>query len=152
MLDIDSPDGQANGISEFAAMIRGADKPVTAVVGGTCASAAYRLGAAANSIVRRELAFGLLTANGAGSDQHIRQSVLCFLLNDAIKDGMRRAAAEMPYPAPEGLPRAERLKKLEALDKKIAKLEGELVDLHREADAVGVPLRSEPALPGKLKA
>ena len=38
-----------------------------------------------------------------------------------------------------------------ALDKKIAKLEGELLDLLREADAAGVSLRSEPKLPGKLK-
>ena len=93
----------------------------------------------------------LLTCSGAGSDQVIRPAVLCYLLNDAIKDGMRRAADEMPYPAPEGLPRAERLKKLEALDKKIAKLEGELLDLLREADAAGVSLTSEPKLTGKLK-
>ena len=94
----------------------------------------------------------LLTANPGGSDQVIRPAALCYLLNDAIKDGMRRAAADMPYPAAEGLPRAERQKKLEALDKRIAKLEGELMELHRQADAAGIHLRSEGPLPGKLKA
>ncbi|MCA9970649.1 MAG: hypothetical protein KC425_10565 [Anaerolineales bacterium] len=101
--------------------------------------------------MNRAMPPALLTVNPGGSDQAIRPAVLCYLLNDAIKDGMRRAADEMPYPAPEGLPRAERLKKLEALDKKIAKLEGELLDLLREADAAGVSLTSEPKLTGKLK-
>lgn len=94
----------------------------------------------------------LLTCSGAGSDQVIRPAVLCYLLNDAIKDGMRRAVEEMPYPAAEGLPRAERLKKLEALDKRIAKLEDDLLELHRQADAAGIKLQSEGPLPGKLKA
>ncbi|MCU7813133.1 MAG: S49 family peptidase [Candidatus Thiodiazotropha sp. (ex Notomyrtea botanica)] len=56
ILDIDSPGGQANGISELAAMIRNADKPVTAYVGGTGASAAYWLASAADHVVLSDTA------------------------------------------------------------------------------------------------
>ncbi len=51
VLNIDSPGGQATGISEFAEMVRSASKPVTAYVGGTSASAAYWISAAADRIV-----------------------------------------------------------------------------------------------------
>jgi ClpP class serine protease len=52
VLDIDSPGGEANGISELAAMIyasRGR-KPIHAYVGGTGASAAYWIAAACDRI------------------------------------------------------------------------------------------------------
>lgn len=51
VLDVDSPGGQVTGISEMAAIIKAADKPVTAYVGGTSASAAYWLSSAADIIV-----------------------------------------------------------------------------------------------------
>lgn len=51
VLNIDSPGGQAAGISEFAQMVRAATKPVVAYVDGTAASAAYWIAAAADSIV-----------------------------------------------------------------------------------------------------
>lgn len=53
LLNIDSPGGEANGVSEFADQIfaaRGA-KPVVAYVGGAGASAAYWLASAADEIV-----------------------------------------------------------------------------------------------------
>ena len=56
VLDIDSPGGQANGISEFAGMVRNAAKPVTAYVGGVGASAAYWVAAAAHWIVASDTA------------------------------------------------------------------------------------------------
>lgn len=56
VLDIDSPGGQASGISEFAAMIRLASKPVTAYVGGTGASAAYWIASAAGRVVASDTA------------------------------------------------------------------------------------------------
>lgn len=53
LLNIDSPGGQANGVSELAQAIRDADsrKPVFAYVGGQGASAAYWLASAAREIV-----------------------------------------------------------------------------------------------------
>jgi hypothetical protein len=102
--------------------------------------------------MNRQVAPALLTANGGGSTVHIPPAAVCYLLNDAIKAGMVRAAAEMPYPAEPGLPRAERAKVLKALDRKIERLESDLVKLHREADKAGIVLRSEPKLPGKLTA
>lgn len=51
VLDLDSPGGQATGISEFAQMVRAANKPVVAYVGGMAASAAYWIAAAADEIV-----------------------------------------------------------------------------------------------------
>ena len=56
VLDIDSPGGQANGISEFAGMVRSAGKPVTAYIGGMGASAAYWVAAAAHRIVASDTA------------------------------------------------------------------------------------------------
>lgn len=50
VLDINSPGGQATGIADVAAMIRGAGKPVTAFV-ESAASAAYWLASAAGSVV-----------------------------------------------------------------------------------------------------
>ena len=52
VLDIDSPGGEANGISELAAMIYAARgrKPIVAYVGGTGASAAYWIAAACDKI------------------------------------------------------------------------------------------------------
>lgn len=51
VLDIDSPGGQASGISEIASMIRAAQKPIVAYVDGVAASAAYWLASAASEIV-----------------------------------------------------------------------------------------------------
>lgn len=51
VLVVDSPGGQANGIAEFAAMVRASVKPVTAYVDGTAASAAYWIASAAGQIV-----------------------------------------------------------------------------------------------------
>jgi signal peptide peptidase SppA len=59
LLNIDSPGGQANGISELAAKVRAADrkKPVTAYTGGMAASAAYWLAASAGEFVMHETAY-----------------------------------------------------------------------------------------------
>ncbi len=51
VLDMDSPGGQAAGISEFAQMVRAANKPVVAYVGDMAASAAYWIASAADEIV-----------------------------------------------------------------------------------------------------
>lgn len=56
VLNIDSPGGQANGIAEFAQMVRESKKPVTAYVDGTAASAAYWIAAAAGHIVMSKTA------------------------------------------------------------------------------------------------
>ena len=52
LLNIDSPGGQANGISEFASMLFEARKikPIHAFVGGNAASAAYWIASAASKI------------------------------------------------------------------------------------------------------
>ncbi len=53
LLNIDSPGGEANGVSEFADQIAAArgQKPIVAYVGGMAASAAYWIASAADSIV-----------------------------------------------------------------------------------------------------
>lgn len=51
VLDINSPGGQVTGIADFAAMVRGASKPVVAYVDGMAASAAYWIASAASEIV-----------------------------------------------------------------------------------------------------
>lgn len=53
VLNVDSPGGEANGVGEFAAMVRAAHerKPVVAYVGGTAASAGYYLASAAGEVV-----------------------------------------------------------------------------------------------------
>lgn len=51
VLDINSPGGQVTGIAEFAAMVRGAHKPVVAYIDGTAASAGYWIAAAAPEVV-----------------------------------------------------------------------------------------------------
>lgn len=56
VLNIDSPGGQANGIAEFAAMVRNSSKPVTAYVDGSAASAAYWIAAAAGDVVMSKTA------------------------------------------------------------------------------------------------
>lgn len=58
LLDIDSPGGEANGVSEFADQIFAArgDKPIVAYVGGTGASAAYWIASAADEIVLNDTA------------------------------------------------------------------------------------------------
>lgn len=56
VLNIDSPGGQASGISEFAALVRASGKPVTAYVDGMAASAAYWIAAAAQHVVMSKTA------------------------------------------------------------------------------------------------
>lgn len=51
VLNIDSPGGQAAGISEFAQMVRSSAKPVIAYIDGNGASAAYWIASAAQEIV-----------------------------------------------------------------------------------------------------
>jgi ClpP class serine protease len=58
LLNIDSPGGEANGISEFADMVYAARgrKPITAYVGGYACSAAYWIASAADEIVASDSA------------------------------------------------------------------------------------------------
>lgn len=58
VLNIDSPGGEANGVSEFADMIAAArgTKPIVAYVGGMGASAAYWIASAADEIVINDTA------------------------------------------------------------------------------------------------
>jgi ClpP class serine protease len=56
VLNIDSPGGATAGISDFAQQIRAASKPVVAFVGGTGASAAYWIAAAAPWVVASDTA------------------------------------------------------------------------------------------------
>lgn len=56
VLVIDSPGGQANGIAEFAQLVRGASKPVIAYIDNTAASAAYWIAAAAGQVVMSKTA------------------------------------------------------------------------------------------------
>lgn len=51
ILKLDSPGGQANGIAEFAQMVKASSKPVIAYVDGSAASAAYWIASAADEIV-----------------------------------------------------------------------------------------------------
>ena len=76
VLNIDSPGGQANGISEFAAMVRASEKPVTAYIDGAGASAAYWIAAAANEVVVSETAIlgsiGVVATWRPGPEREIR--------------------------------------------------------------------------------
>lgn len=56
LLQIDSPGGEVNGSSEFAAMVAASTKPVWAYVGGTVASAAYWIASAADKIITADTA------------------------------------------------------------------------------------------------
>ncbi len=56
VLVIDSPGGQANGIAEFAQLIRSASTPVTAYIDNSAASAAYWLASSADRIVMAKTA------------------------------------------------------------------------------------------------
>lgn len=58
LLEVDSPGGEANGVSEFADMIFAARgrKPIVAYVGGSAASAAYWIASAADEIVMADTA------------------------------------------------------------------------------------------------
>lgn len=51
MLQIDSPGGEVRGLSDLAATIRAASKPVWAHIDGTSASAAYWMASAADKVV-----------------------------------------------------------------------------------------------------
>jgi ClpP class serine protease len=56
LLMMDSPGGEVNGSSEFAAMVGKATKPVWAYIGGTGASAAYWIASAADRIITADTA------------------------------------------------------------------------------------------------
>jgi signal peptide peptidase SppA len=56
LLLIDSPGGEVRGVTELAAIIGAAQKPVWAFVEGTMASAAFWLGSAADKIIASETA------------------------------------------------------------------------------------------------
>lgn len=56
VLSIDSPGGATKGISDFAKMVRAANKHVVAFVGGTAASAAYWIASAAHEVVLSDTA------------------------------------------------------------------------------------------------
>lgn len=56
LLNINSPGGQVEGVSDLAAMVAGADKPVWAYTDGTIASAAYWVASAADRIVASDTA------------------------------------------------------------------------------------------------
>jgi len=56
ILEIDSPGGQVAGVSDFAAQIRAADKPIHAYISNTGASAAYWIASAADSIIASDTA------------------------------------------------------------------------------------------------
>lgn len=51
LLDVDSPGGSVTGLLECGKALSGIGKPITAYVGGMCASAAYLLAATADRIV-----------------------------------------------------------------------------------------------------
>ena len=93
LLNIDSPGGEANGVSEFADQIAAARgrKPVVAYVGGLGASAAYWLAAASDEIVVADTA--LLGSIGTVMTIDDRRE------RDA-KDGVRRheiVSSQSPY-------------------------------------------------------
>ncbi|MDI9240745.1 S49 family peptidase [Lysobacter sp. LF1] len=93
VLDIDSPGGEANGVSEFADMIHAARevKPVVAYVGGYGASAAYWIASAAQEVVINETAIlGSLGTVLAIEDSRDRDA----------KNGVRRTeivSSQSPY-------------------------------------------------------
>jgi len=76
VLDLSSPGGQAAGISEFAGMVRGSSKPVTAYVGDVAASAAYWIAAAAQEIVVADTAIlgsiGVVSSFRPGNKDEIK--------------------------------------------------------------------------------
>ena len=79
VLEIDSPGGMVAGISEFADMVRAADKPVTAYVGAKAASAAYWVAAAADEIVMDKSAevgsVGAVMQMNVGVDKNTRDII-----------------------------------------------------------------------------
>ena len=56
ILEIDSPGGQVAGVSDFAAQIRAANKPIHAYISNMGASAAYWIASAADSIIASDTA------------------------------------------------------------------------------------------------
>ncbi len=79
VLNIDSPGGQAAGISEFAQMVRSANKPVVAYVDGQAASAAYWIASAADKIITSKTAelgsIGAVVAINQGNDKGVIEIV-----------------------------------------------------------------------------
>ena len=74
VLEIDSPGGEVNGVSEFAAMVRDANaiKPVVAYVGGLGASGGYWIAAAAGKVYVSQTAMlgsiGVVMTTRGGTD------------------------------------------------------------------------------------
>lgn len=68
--------------------------------------------------------------------EYAKDSALFYLLQDHIKDGIRRAVAEME--GSPGMPMAERVAKLEALDKRIDRVNADIASLGGKAKAAGI--------------
>lgn len=80
ILYIDSPGGEVNGISEFAAMVHGASKPVVAYVAGLACSAAYWIASASSEVVISDTAMlGSLGVICAVDDQSDEEGVVTFI-------------------------------------------------------------------------
>ncbi len=75
VLEIDSPGGMAAGISEFADMVRAANKKVVAYASNDSASAAYWIGAAAHEFVISDTAqlgsIGVIAGYGKDDDPEV---------------------------------------------------------------------------------
>lgn len=81
VLEIDSPGGDARGISDLAQTIKAVSniKPIIAVVTGTCASAAYWIASACNKIYASETSFigsiGAIAAYRKDKDSEVEEFV-----------------------------------------------------------------------------
>lgn len=70
--------------------------------------------------------------------EYAKDSALFYLLRDQIKDGIRRAVSEME--GGPGMPMAERVAKLETLDKRIDRVNTDIASLGDKAKAAGIAL------------
>lgn len=61
---------------------------------------------------------------------------LCYLFNEQMKSGVRRAIEDMPYPDVVGPPMAERLREIEKCDRDIEIVKKQIEELRLEMDAV----------------
>lgn len=109
LLNVDSPGGEANGISELADMVFAArdKKPIKAYIGGTGASAAYWIASAASEVVINDT--GIAGSIGAALEVRLR--------NDA-QDGKRYeiVSRNAPNKRPDLSTEAGRAKIAETID------------------------------------
>lgn len=79
ILNIDSPGGAVSGISDFAQMVRAAEKHVVAFIGGSGTSAAYWIAAAAHEVVMSDTALaggiGVVASVRLDDDDHLVEIV-----------------------------------------------------------------------------